>query len=191
MMQGILLAAGLSSRFGANKLLQPLEDGTPLAVAAARKLNAALPGALAVVKPQDTRLAQLLAKEGLEIGFCSQSRQGMGASLAWAVSQSPHANGWLVALADMPFIDTQTIAWLAGSVRTDLDIAAPFCNGKRGHPVAFGRAHYWALTSLGGDEGARGLLQSCPQLVQRLDCDDMGVLQDIDTPADLYTFTCV
>ncbi|MDS4069952.1 MAG: NTP transferase domain-containing protein, partial [Candidatus Competibacter sp.] len=34
MKQGILLAAGFSRRFGANKLLQPLADGVPMALAA-------------------------------------------------------------------------------------------------------------------------------------------------------------
>ena len=52
-MQAILLAAGRSSRFGGNKLLHPLADGTPVALAAARNLVAALPGALAVVKWRD------------------------------------------------------------------------------------------------------------------------------------------
>ena len=45
-MQGILLAAGRSSRFGADKLLQPMPDGTRVAVAAARALVTALPGAM-------------------------------------------------------------------------------------------------------------------------------------------------
>ena len=38
---GLLLAAGHGRRFGGDKLLQPLADGTPVAVAAARALKAA------------------------------------------------------------------------------------------------------------------------------------------------------
>jgi len=36
---GILLAAGCGSRFGANKLLAPLADGTPLAIAALKTFS--------------------------------------------------------------------------------------------------------------------------------------------------------
>ena len=36
---GILLAAGQGTRFGSNKLLQPLADGTPMAVASAVTLQ--------------------------------------------------------------------------------------------------------------------------------------------------------
>jgi len=39
---GILLAAGTSRRYGANKLLLPIENGAVMAVVAARKLLAAV-----------------------------------------------------------------------------------------------------------------------------------------------------
>lgn len=48
---GILLAGGSARRFGADKLLHPLPDGVPIAVAAARNLAAALPRVVAVDDP--------------------------------------------------------------------------------------------------------------------------------------------
>jgi molybdenum cofactor cytidylyltransferase len=56
MITGILLAAGNASRFGSNKLLHLLPDGTPIAMAAARNLKAAIPSSLAIVRPQDHAL---------------------------------------------------------------------------------------------------------------------------------------
>ena len=82
MKQGILLAAGFPRRFGANKLLQPLSDGVPMALAAARRLRAALPEVLAVVNPDDSELARFLVKDGFPVSVCPRAREGIGASLA-------------------------------------------------------------------------------------------------------------
>jgi molybdenum cofactor cytidylyltransferase len=92
LIQPIFLAAGRSARFGANKLLHPLADGTPLALAAARNLAAALPGALAVVNGTDAELVGLLEGVGLKVSVCPHAQEGMGASLAWGVSQTPEAD---------------------------------------------------------------------------------------------------
>ena len=185
MMQPILLAAGRSTRFGGNKLLHPLADGTPLALAAARNLAAALPGALAVVNGTDVELMCLLQGAGLKVSVCPRAREGMGASLAWGVSQTRAADGWLIALADMPFIAPQTLRKVAGAVREPMNIVAPLHDGRRGHPVAFGRDHGATLTALNGDTGARALLQAHQSSLVLLACDDPGVLRDIDLPDQL------
>jgi molybdenum cofactor cytidylyltransferase len=185
LIQPILLAAGRSLRFGADKLRQPLADGTPLALAAARNLAAALPGALAVVNGADAELVALLQGAGLQVSVCPRAQQGMGASLAWGVAQTTSADGWLVALADMPFIAPATLRAVAAAVCQPRAIAAPLHAGRRGHPVAFGRDHGAELSRLGGDRGARVLLQRYPQQLILLPCDDPGVLQDIDLPEHL------
>jgi len=185
MMQPILLAAGRSTRFGGNKLLHPLADGTPLALAAARNLAAALPGALAVVNGTDVELMCLLQDAGLKVSVCPRAQEGMGASLAWGVMQTREADGWLIALADMPFIAAQTLRAVAGGVREPLAIVAPAHGGRRGHPVAFGRGHGAALAGLSGDTGARALLQAQQSRLVLLSCDDPGVLRDIDLPEHL------
>jgi molybdenum cofactor cytidylyltransferase len=184
-MQSILLAAGRSARFGGNKLLHPLADGTPVALAAARNLAAALPGALAVVNGEDVELMNLLEGAGLRVSVCPHAEEGMGVSLAWGISQTREADGWLIALADMPFIAQRTLRAVAEAVREPFAIVAPVYGGRRGHPVAFGRGHGPALAALSGDSGARALLQAHPRSLILLSCDDPGVLQDIDLPEHL------
>ncbi len=41
------------------------------------------------------------------------------------------------------------------------------------------------LQNLQGDEGARSLIKRYQSEVQLLECDDAGILADIDTPEDL------
>ena len=185
MIVGILLAAGESRRFGARKLLHPLADGTPIGVRSAVNLAAAVDRAIAVVAPNDGTLIDLLAKTELEICACPQSHEGMGASLACGVRAGADADGWVIALADMPFVLPSTIARIAQALRDGAPIAAPTYGGTRGHPVGIAREYYEKLAALSGDVGAKDILQRDRARIVLLEADDPGIHRDIDTPQDL------
>lgn len=184
---GILLAAGRGVRFdpgGAqNKLMQALPGGEPVAVAAARTLLSSLPLVLAVVRPGADLLAAALCETGCRVVECSDADQGMGVSLAFALAQTHTASGWLIALADMPYVKTTTIDALVEALRRDADIAVPLYQRRRGNPVGFNRRHLPELLTLGGDQGARRLLNTYP--VTEIEVNDPGIALDIDTPDDL------
>ena len=182
---GLLLAAGQGRRFGGDKLLQPLADGTPVAVAAARALKAACADSIAVLRPEQDALAALLEAEGLRVVRCAAARSGMGYSLAAGVAASRDARGWLVALADMPCISVATLQAVAELIGGGAALAAPRYAGRRGHPVGFAARWRGALLALEGDEGARAILEQSRFLLHVLETDDPGVLQDVDSPADL------
>ena len=190
---GILLAAGRGVRFGGDKLLEPLpcatdgcEAGTPIGIAACRHLGAAVSATLAVVRPSDTALATMLRDAGARVVECARAEEGMGASLACGVQATPDADGWLVALADMPWIKPSTIRTLAAALTAGADIVAPSYNGERGHPVGFARRHYAALSALTGDEGARAIVQVNRATLRLEATDDPGVLRDVDTRSQLF-----
>jgi molybdenum cofactor cytidylyltransferase len=109
----------------------------------------------------------------------------MGASLACGVQATRDAAGWVVALGDMPWIETSTIARVAAAIADGATVAAPFYRGQRGHPVGFGASCFAALAALAGDEGARSILASHRDSVVRIDVDDAGTLRDVDRSADL------
>jgi molybdenum cofactor cytidylyltransferase len=185
---GILLAAGRGRRFDAtgkrNKLLQQLPGGELVVVASARRLLAALPRVVAVVPPDDGGVGDALRALGCEVTVCPDADTGMAASLVHAVRHSlPQAQGWLVALGDMPFVEPQTMRALSDALAAGAELAAPVLQGRRGNPVAFGARHLQALLALQGDQGARGILKSHP--VTEVAVDDPGIFRDIDTGADL------
>lgn len=180
---GILLAAGFARRYGSNKLLERLPDGTLVAVAAARHLVAALPGAIAVVRAGVPELEGGLVAAGPRVTVCPDAALGMGASLAHAVRTVGPAAGYVVALADMPFILPATIEAVAAALRSGASVVAPRYAGERGHPVGISGRHYAQLVALSGDAGARALVKAEPATL--LDCADPGVVRDIDTPDDL------
>ena len=185
MIVGILLAAGAGTRFGGDKLLFPLADGTPVGVQAARNLLSGVDHGVAVLRPSDRQLAHLLAAEGLQVAFCPGAETGMGTSLAFGVTAAQDGDGWLIALADMPFILHGTIHGVASLLRAGAPIAAPRHQGRRGHPVGFARAFFHDLAQLNGDQGAHPLLAAHAGRIQMLECEDPGIFADIDTPSDL------
>lgn len=187
---GILLAAGFSTRFGANKLLAPLpagsaDAGTAVAAAAARRLAQSLPEPIAVVRPRAQKVSQLLREEGCRTVVCRNAAEGMGTSLAAGIRAARDADGWVIALADMPFVQSATISRIALALEQGADIAAPSCGGERGHPVGFARCFLDELLALKGDEGARRILGVHPGSITVIETEDRGVLRDIDVPADL------
>jgi molybdenum cofactor cytidylyltransferase len=184
---GILLAAGKATRFGAPKLLAPLPDGTPLGVAAARRLRAVLPDTVAIVRPGDEALSALLRKEGIDVLPCATCAEGMSASLRSAIEARSDAAGWLVALADMPAIKVPTVAAVHAALVSGAQLAAPFHQGRQGHPVGFAASLRDELLALHGDHGARAVLERHAAQLARINVNDPGILRDIDTPADLPT----
>ena len=180
---GILLAAGSSQRFNGNKLLHPL-DGEPIALRSARSFAAAFPHGIAVVRTASP-LKPLLEAMGLTVIECARADEGMGASLAAGVAASADADGWVVALADMPFIQPATHARIERALHAGADLVAAAHHGERGHPVGIGERFRDELLTLGGDAGARRIVRANPTLLQLIECDDPGVVRDIDTRDDL------
>jgi molybdenum cofactor cytidylyltransferase len=182
---GILLAAGTGSRFGGDKLLHPLPDGVAIAAHAARNMLAAGLNVTAVVRPGDFPLADMLEQEGCAVTVCSGAARGMGASLAHVIASERSADGWVVALADMPKIAPATIRSVATAVEEGARIVAPQFHNQRGHPVGFSAALLNELLALDGDRGARTILEKHRDALQLIACADAGVLYDIDRKTDV------
>jgi molybdenum cofactor cytidylyltransferase len=192
---GVLLAAGRGSRFDGRGLTLKLlslstrgpHAGQPLAVAAARSLRPAVDVLLAVVAPAlsepQQRLHCLLAAEGCTLIVNPRAHEGQATSLVAGVRASDAAEGWVIALADMPAIASRSACAVAQALRDGATAAAPVWQGRRGHPVGFARSLQSELLALSGDTGARTLLERHPP--QLLEVEDAGVLYDVDTPGDL------
>ncbi len=182
----ILLAAGSATRFGSDKLLHSLPHEVPIAVQSARHLKVVFPGkVLAVVRPDSTRLGEFLEKENCQVVMCQNAAEGMGASLACAVRAAPDAGGFVVALADMPFIRASTIEAVRDALAAGAPLVAPYFHARRGHPVGIAGKFRGELEALRGDEGARRIIAANEAGLVKIPVGDPGVLRDIDTPGDL------
>ncbi len=105
----------------------------------------------------------------------------------------------LVALADMPWVRADTLQRLRERFEATGRVVLPRCGDALGHPRLLPRAVWPALlgdavsgagsagapgpTGLRGDRGAQALLDW--SAAEQVAVDDLGVLRDADTPADL------
>ena len=178
----LLLAAGSATRFGSDKLSHALPHGVSIAVQSARHLKSEVSRVVAVVRPGSESLVRALS-ETCEVVICEDAAEGMGASLACAARAAGRADGYLVALADMPFIRRSSIAAVRDALAGGAPLVAPYFRARRGHPGGLSGAFFSDLLSLKGDEGARQILMANP--IVKIPIGDPGVIRDIDTPDDL------
>jgi molybdenum cofactor cytidylyltransferase len=181
----ILLAAGAGTRFGGEKLLHPLDDGVAIAAHAARNLLAVTPDVIAVVRWGDFPLYDMLEQEGCQVTMFQGAARGMGASLAHGVGQARSADGWVVALADMPRVPPDIIKKIIAALEGGALVVAPVFREERGHPVGFGAALREELLALDGDQGARAVVDRHGDSVKLIECDDPGILFDVDRKSDI------
>ena len=182
---GLLLAAGSATRFGSDKLQHALPHGVAIAVQAARHLKSEVSRVVAVVRPDSGQTARALAAEGCEVVVCERAAEGMGASLACAARAAGAADGYLVALGDMPFVRPSTIGAVRDALAAGAALAAPYFRARRGHPVGFAGDFRAELEALSGDEGARHLVDAHAARLVKVPVGDPGAIRDIDRPSDL------
>lgn len=178
----IVLAAGLGSRFGSDKRQARLSNSHTLLSQSVERALAAFDEVRVVLRDGE-RAGDFALPAGCRIIHSPQALLGMGHSLA-AGALSLHdsdACAAAVLLGDMPWIGVQTLEQLKQHA-TATSITFPRYQGKRGHPVFFGRAFWPELTQLSGDDGARAVLQAHQAQCVIVDVDDAGVLRDVDTP---------
>ncbi len=184
MITGILLAAGKGTRFGSQKLLARLKDGRYVVEASAANLLAAV-GRVIAVTGRDERLIRVLDDCGCQLVINERAAEGMGTSIGAGVEASLIADGWIVALGDMPFIQVATIEKIKLALEEGAAIAVPVHQGKRGNPAGFARQYGAALCALEGDMGARRMIDANLASARMVEVDDAGIFADIDVVGDL------
>jgi molybdenum cofactor cytidylyltransferase len=110
---------------------------------------------------------------------------GLSTSLIAGIDAVPaDADGVLVALGDMPRIETDVINRLIAAFNPaeGRSICLPVFDGKWGNPVLWARSYLDQMATLSGDAGAKSLLQSNLNAICEVAVADDAVLVDIDTP---------
>lgn len=160
----LVLASGRGERF--------LASG-----GATHKLQADLAG-----RPVLQHTLQAVRDSGLPWHLEDGPHPGMGDSIAAAVRATPDAGAWLVLPGDLPLVRSDTLLAIATALLAH-EVVVPVYQGRRGHPVGFGRTCLQALTRLQGERGAAPVVAAFGPCL--LPVDDVGVVTDIDTLSDL------
>ncbi len=182
----LVLAAGGGTRFAGahHKLLTPLQE-RPLVLWA---IDAAVAAQLdeVVVVTGAVDLAYLLRHQDVTVVHADDWAEGQARSLQAGIAAAAERghDAVVVGLGDQPFVDPAV--WRAVSARTATPIAAASFDGRLRPPVRLAR-EVWPLLPTDGDEGARVLLRSRPELVTAVPCN--GDPRDIDTVEDLQQWS--
>ena len=109
---------------------------------------------------------------------------GLSTSLrAGIAALDAEADGALVLLGDMPFVDAGTIDQIIAAFEASggRAIVVPVHEGLRGNPVLWPRRFFPALMEIEGDKGARDVIAAHTRQVIEVVAGE-GIARDLDTP---------
>ena len=177
---GILLAAGQSTRFGRQKLLEPWR-GEPLVRNAARAIiDAGLRPVVAVVS-DDSRLVDALGGLPLTTVENPHPENGISGSIAIGLRALPETvDAALIAVGDQPNLTAEAIEQLLDAFQPGR-IVVPRFGDHRGNPPVFARRFFTELLALTGDHGGQRVITSHPDsVIEVLLSQSLG--DDVDRP---------
>ncbi len=181
---GVILAAGLSRRFGGQKLLVPWGGG-PLG---RRCVEAALASRLrrvVLVTRAESVSALSVASPKLKVILNHRPETGQALSLKLGLAAlEPSLSHALFLLADQPLVDAGLIDRFVRAAEEGAALAAVRQGDAFGPPTLFGRAHFEELESLEGDEGGRRLLTEYEDQVVAVEPERPHQAWDVDRPED-------
>ena len=185
MTAAIVLAAGLSRRMGRPKLLLEFKGRPVIRHAVERVMAAGLHPVLVVTGAEHDALARALAGLEVHLAVNPTPESGQGSSVGVGVSALPAGiDAVLIALGDQPGVPAVVIPALIEALKQPgKAIAAPRYADGLGNPVLFASSVFAELQALGGDRGARSVIERDPSRVAVVEVAS-PMPRDIDTPED-------
>ncbi|HWM81519.1 MAG TPA: molybdopterin-binding/glycosyltransferase family 2 protein [Pseudolabrys sp.] len=181
----VVLAAGKSTRMGANKLIAEI-GGRPLVrIAAEQALASRANPVIVVTGHQREEVERAVAGLPVKLVHNPGFEDGLGTSLRAGIAAVPDtAAGAIVCLGDMPQVDAPLINKLIDAFDPERGalVVAPSIEGKRGNPVLWARRFFPDLMKVSGDIGARHLIGENTDAVVEVAVTGDAALTDVDTP---------
>jgi molybdenum cofactor cytidylyltransferase len=183
----VVLAAGMSRRMGSPKQLLQVGGKTLLGNVLENLRGARLGEIILVLGASAREILEQNDATGLRVVLNDAFEGGMGTSLrAGLAAVDARAEAALIVLADQPFVTAATFDRLIEQYREHRpQIALPIYKGFRGNPVLLDRSVFAEVMALTGDVGCRAIFGSHTENILKVPVEDIGVLLDIDTSADL------
>ena len=196
MVSAVVLAAGLSTRMGRNKLLLTFRD-KPLVVHAVDTLLASKVGEIIVVLGYESekvwnrlddnqdRVSNVGQKSRVLLVENPDYREGLSTSVRTGVQAiSPEADAIMIYLADQPLLEpadvNRIIEGFAAAKTENKTIVVPFFKGERGNPVVLDASLRDSILGIVGDVGCKGVIKRYPEKVYAIEMNNDHVVRDVD-----------
>lgn len=188
---GIILAAGMSTRFGRLKQLLEIGGSTILSMVIDATLRSDLDKVVLVLGHEADSITASLGERLLNTRILTavnhRYREGMSTSLQRGLMEiRDEFPSIMVLMGDQPLLGHEVINLVLEKFRsTDKDICVPVYRGTRGLPICFTERFYNDIHAVKGDRGAREVIKNNPSDVCNIEMEDPDPFMDIDEEADL------
>jgi len=181
---GIILAAGMSTRMGKWKLTMPFLDSTIIEVSVTNALKVCrrviLVGGYKILELEEL----FLKKNRLIIVENKKYQRGMFSSIKTAVPLV-ETDRFFISLGDMPMINPDIYSYIQQF--SDTDVVIPQYRGKKGHPVFLSSKVGERILQFDDSSTMRDVMSEFLNLL--VPVNDEYILHDIDTETDYETFS--
>lgn len=183
----ILLAAGRSSRLGGIKQLLPFRNKTLLQHTIDELKLAGVKPLIVVTGGHAQSVSDAIDHDGIDLVYNEHWEQGIASGIVIGLqtlnTRYKEIRQVILAVCDQPFVSASLFEQLHAVQKNSLkNIVASAYADTLGTPVLFTQKYFDLLLGLKGDEGAKKILRTFPEEVDRVDFP-LGHI-DIDTMED-------
>ncbi len=196
MISAVILAAGESKRMGKqNKLLLPVAGEALLVKLIKSVCDSDVGQVIVVIGHEAEKIRRKLNNFPLSFVYNPNFSEGMTTSIKSGVKEvSPDCDGYMICLADMPFINTSEInklihAYAQNRIKEKRLIVIPVYQGHRGNPVLFSTEFREDILEHKMEYGCKGVIMKNFESVKEIEMDDDSMLLDVDTLEDYQRAT--
>ncbi len=185
MIAGLILAAGESTRMGADKALLLYRGRTFLETVLTTLHDAGIDSIVVVLGHRAEEIRRAVELPGAEVVINPDYRQGQTSSLKAGLKalESPALEAIVMSLVDHPAVSAETVRKLVEAfLVTRLPVVIPTYQNQRGHPVVIGRALFEELERLTAEEGANAVIHQYREATKFVEVNDRGIVLDVDDP---------
>jgi molybdenum cofactor cytidylyltransferase len=192
---GLVLAAGESSRMGADKALLTYSGRTFLETVLTTLREAGVSHQTVVLGHHAEEIERAAPFQGVQVVVNPDYRQGQTSSFQTGLKAIKSGAGAgleaiLLCLVDHPAVSAGVIRTLIAAFRASgSPVVVPTYQGQRGHPVLIGRALFDELLELNPGAGANTVIRKYGDATQSVEVNDPGILVDVDDPETYRNLT--
>ncbi|MBA4408546.1 MAG: nucleotidyltransferase family protein [Bacteroidota bacterium] len=182
----IVLAAGLSSRMGTQKLLLPFKGKSIVEIVIENILNSGIDKIMVVLGANHDEIDEVLKSWPVKTVRNENFREGMHTSVISGVKALPeNAKAAMIFLGDQPFIPGKAIQTVAEAWQSSgKGIIIPLFDGKRGHPPLYDMKLRNEILNLDPSVGLRSVAMKFPDEICEIETFCPEIVRDIDTKSD-------
>lgn len=188
MVSGIVLAAGLSTRFGSPKALADIQGKPAVTFLLEKLIQSRISEIIVVTGAHQEKIQPLIFKHTMiRVVYNKHYKFGQTSSVQTGLnSLSGPSTGFMLLPADCPFVKVSTIDTLINDfTKNKPAILIPTFENRKGHPPVIDIKFKEQIQNLDHSQGINSILQSHTEEIRTLEIQDAGIRQTFNTPEEL------